>query len=464
MVTQTKDSAEFRELRRRAEARIGQAHPINLENLSQDDIRRLFTELQTYQIELELQNEELRLTQTQLESERNKYSQLYNFAPVGYLSIDAQDIILEMNLATADLMGYERKYFVKRPITPYLTPDSLQVFIEARQRAQATEIPQVCELTLRRRDQKTLYVQARISVLCASEPPVRWQVAMTDITERKQMEQKLRQYASQLEQMVDLKIQEVETERAKALHAARLASLGEMATGVAHELNQPLTAMLFDADYLKTRAQQSLASDNPLSAEDVRAIAGGISQDIERCRRIIDHLRAFGRVSQNPAVPTDLNQIVRDSFVLLQERLRLRDIDVQQSLLPDLPPVQGNAQKLEHVFVNLITNAEYALGEMARRVAEGEVPRADYHKELEVTTSTDGQIVFVKIQDNGCGISEADFDHIFQPFFTTKPVGEGTGLGLSTSYGIVHEYGGEITFESSENAGTTFTVRFPAAT
>ncbi len=277
----------------------------------------------------------------------------------------------------------------------------------------------------------------------------------------RQAEHQLREYNERLEDLVTEKVQELELERAKSLQAAKLASIGEMATGVAHELNQPLTAMLFDADYLKLLIQKMKHDPENapnFDADEVYEISQNFVRDIDRCRRIIDHLRDFGRASSSLPTLLDLNQVIQQSLILTEARLRQHDIDVRLDLDTDLPFIRANANKIEQVFLNMLSNAEYALAQRADLEDD-----ATYHKTLELVTRAAGDAVVVRVRDNGIGIPVDAQEYIFDPFFTTKPVGEGTGLGLSISYGIVTEAGGEITCTSVEGEGTTFTMRFPKA-
>ncbi|NBD36754.1 MAG: PAS domain S-box protein [Chloroflexi bacterium] len=285
-----------------------------------------------------------------------------------------------------------------------------------------------------------------------------------DITERKAMEAKLHDYTHHLEQLVDEKVQELELERAKVIQTAKLAALGEMATGIAHELNQPLTAMLFDADYLKMLSDNAREGKHPVDPDELYQMGEDLESDIERSRRIIDHLRAFARTSPRGASTVDLNQTIKESFILVGERLKLHNVDVTLDLHPEPLLMLGKPNRLEQVLLNLISNAEYAMTEMESRVNEGlvKIEPEDFRKELHITTYRNGDTVVAEITDNGSGIPAEKHEHIFTPFFTTKPVGEGTGLGLSISYGIVKDFDGEITFESEENQGTTFILRFPA--
>jgi signal transduction histidine kinase len=194
--------------------------------------------------------------------------------------------------------------------------------------------------------------------------------------------------------------------------------------------------------------------DTLLDAAQVCEISQGLKQDLERCRRLIDHLQDFGRISEGPPEPICLNHPIEDCLILVGARLRDHDIDLRLELADDLPLIEADRFRLEQVFLNLISNAEDAMEE---RAAE----QPDHRKELEITTANTGDEVIATVRDNGCGIPEDIQERIFDPFFTTKPRGEGTGLGLSISFGIVTKYGGEITCESIKGKGTTFILQFP---
>ena len=269
----------------------------------------------------------------------------------------------------------------------------------------------------------------------------------------------LREYTENLKQMVAEKVRELEMERAKAIQMDKMASLGQMATGVAHELNQPLTAISFEADYLKSVARKARETGQPyselLDSEELYELGENLMQDVARCRRITDHLRAFGRTSPAEPYPVDLNQPIEGSMILVGARLREHGIRVHLDLSPDLPHILADPHRLEQVFINLIANAEYAV------LRRAEQAPSDYRKTLDISTRVEEDEVVAQVRDNGVGMSEEARQHLFEPFFTTKPEGEGTGLGLSISHGIVTDYGGSVTCESVVGEGTTFTLRFP---
>ncbi len=332
------------------------------------------------------------------------------------------------------------------------------VVLAAFERCIAQAAPYDIECPLTRMDGRRIWIRTVAAPVVEDGRVVKVIGNILDITAREQAETQLQEYADHMEQMVDEKVQQLERARAKAIQMDKMASLGEMATGVAHELNQPLTAITFEADFLKTVASQLRASERSIeeTAEFLIETGEKLEGDIERCRRIVDHLRTFGRIAQEPPQPIDLNQPISDCFILADARLRHSEVDVRLDLVDDLPPILADPHKLEQVFLNLISNAEYAMKKQSERE-----PKPDYHKVLEITTAVEGEHVVARVRDNGCGIRPEDQKRLFNPFFTTKPEGEGTGLGLSISYRIVTDCDGEIEFETVVGAGTTFTLKFP---
>jgi PAS domain S-box-containing protein len=228
--------------------------------------------------------------------------------------------------------------------------------------------------------------------------------------------------------------------QAKLMHAEKMAAVGQLVSGVAHEVNNPLTAILGFADLLLENREL------PESAhKDLRVIL----QEAQRTKQIVQNLLSFAREMPPQWKAVDLNGILKRTIQLRAYDFHSRGVSVSEHYEEDLPLVMGDSQQLQQVFLNILNNAYDAVRDAA------ESPR------IEISTSRQESFVDVTFRDNGHGISEPD--RIFDPFFTTKQVGEGTGLGLSICYGIVKEHGGEIV--CSNNAGrrgATFVVRLPA--
>ena len=241
---------------------------------------------------------------------------------------------------------------------------------------------------------------------------------------------------------------------AQLIQASKMATLGEMSAGVAHELNQPLNAIRIGGDLLKKIVERGEVLEPELTGQVSREIGA----QVERAASIINHLREFGRKSEPDELEkVFINKPITDVFTVLGQQLKLKQIKVNLDLDETLPPVYGVSNRLEQVFINLVMNARDAIEEMLEKGSEKERDGL-----LTIRTYQEKGRVVAVVRDNGSGIPERVKEKIFEPFFTTKDVGRGTGLGLSISYGIIKDYDGTIEVESMPGSGTTFKITFPA--
>jgi PAS domain S-box-containing protein len=278
-----------------------------------------------------------------------------------------------------------------------------------------------------------------------------------DVTEQKEMEELLKVYTENLESVVEEKSAELEQKHIELIQSSKLATLGEMATGIAHEMNQPLSG-------IRTRAQllMRLASRGALDAEKVLVNQREIMELVDRVGRIIHHMRVFARQDQQPFTAFHLADSVAGCLSLYSAQLRLHAIEVELSLDRKAPPILGETSQLEQVLLNLIINARDAMDERESRLVSAK-GRGRYRKRLEIGLERRGRDeVRLWVADNGVGMSKEVCGRIFQPFWTTKSVGKGTGLGLSISHGIVGRHGGRIEVASVPGEGSTFSLYFPA--
>ncbi|HJU05968.1 MAG TPA: ATP-binding protein, partial [Nitrospiraceae bacterium] len=246
-------------------------------------------------------------------------------------------------------------------------------------------------------------------------------------------------------QEAERRAQELREKQEQLIQAAKLASLGEMATGVAHEINNPLNNIALVVGNLLERLKRGCLDPDTLP----RQLQSTMSQ-VEKAAIIVDHLRTFARPATMPHESISINEVVRSAVSLTQTQFRHADIDLTVDLTNSNPAVLGNAIHLEQVLINLLTNA--------RDAVQG-APKKAVH----IGSALEGSDVTVTVADTGSGIPKDLQARIFDPFFTTKDVGKGTGLGLSISYGIIQDHGGEITVESIPASGAKFTVRLPLA-
>ncbi len=234
---------------------------------------------------------------------------------------------------------------------------------------------------------------------------------------------------------------------------AKLASLGEMSAGLAHEINQPLTGIA-----LAVQMIELLKSRNILTDVELKNLLKKINTSIERCDRIVKHVRAFARQDELKFERVHVDSTIESAFLLMGQALRIQDIEITQNLSTQERLIKGEAFQLEQVWINLIGNSRDAMEEMAIESRTAQVP---YTKKLTISSKVEDAHILVEVSDNGIGMTENVKKKAFEPFFTTKPVGKGTGLGMSITHGILQAHHATIEIQSESKKGTTITVRIP---
>ncbi|WP_448382626.1 ATP-binding protein [Desulfosoma sp.] len=368
--------------------------------------------------------ERLRASEREIRESEEKYRSLFENDPNPIFVVDLETFrILDVNIRAVETYGYSREEFLAMSFLDLAEEKDARKIEELATKA-CIFLPRVRH---RRKTGNFLYVNIHScprlhlgrDVIIAN---------IADITDRVQAE-------------------------AQLIQAGKMATLGEMSAGVAHELNQPLNAIRIGCEFFLKKVRRG----EPIDPEVMAKVASQMVDQVERAAGIINHLREFGRKSDAFEMePVDINRTIADVFTVLGQQLRLRQIDVVLDLAEDLPPVLGVANRLEQVFLNLVMNARDAMEEKRQR-GDGEAEAMVLH----IRTSRHGDRVVVTVSDTGTGIPEGLRERIFEPFFTTKEVGRGTGLGLSISYGIVKECGGTIEVHSEEGCGATFRLTFP---
>ncbi|MGW8300618.1 MAG: sensor histidine kinase [Desulfobacterales bacterium] len=233
--------------------------------------------------------------------------------------------------------------------------------------------------------------------------------------------------------------EELEARQEQIIHSRKIASLGTLVSGVAHELNNPINNVILTID--------SLMGGRKISEERRLAMLNDILTQAVRASEIVKHLLDFSRTDRTIIEDLDIAQALKETIQISENQITVNNIKLRVDLATDLPVVRGNRQALQQVFINLLTNAVHAMpsgGELMVRAVQG----------------NDRKIV-ITVRDTGSGIAEEHLPRIFDPFFTTKKVGKGTGMGLSVSYGIIKKHGGIITVDSSPGKGSTFTIVMP---
>jgi two-component system NtrC family sensor kinase len=261
-------------------------------------------------------------------------------------------------------------------------------------------------------------------------------------TEIKTSRERLENWAKELEEEVAKKTEEIRRGQEQFVHTEKLASLGRMAAGVAHEINSPLTGIVTFAHLMLKRAPP----ENKMDREDLEVII----EQAERCSKIIKGLLGFSRAIPAEKNEMNVNNTIRHTLGIIQNQAKFHNVKIEVKADETLPTVRGDSSQIEQVFLNLLINASDAMNDKGRIVIK-----------TSRTVVDESPYVEIEISDTGPGIPEEHISRLFEPFFTTKPVGKGTGLGLAVSHGIVRKHGGHIIVKSTPGEGASFYVRLP---
>lgn len=440
------------ELRQQALRRLGD--DISSEELTESELRAAIQELQIHQVELELQNEELQRTQQVAQRARAELFDLFNFAPVGYAVVDETGMIVKANVTFGDMVGQLPEKLEKTPFSRWITEPDRKAFLSRFNSIyRKPERKQIsCSLQTAGHKELPVLIVAQSQSL-SGDAERRLLLTITDVTERKEMESQLAQ-------------------------ADRLSSMGLLAAGIAHELNNPLTFTLNNLEILaedlppifdsaqalvtisaerdQAAAAESVARPVPAPCtqaeiDGLRECLGEALEGARRIRGVAKNLGAFSRVERQQAEPIDLTESIESALRIASNELRFRARLVKE--FQEVPEVLAAVGRMSQVFLNLLLNAIHAID-------KGNIE----DNEVRIRTGFDGDSVWVEVRDTGCGIAPEHLEQLFEPFFSTKAAGEGSGLGLSISRTIVEGYGGSIAITSKQGSGTTVTISLPPLT
>ena len=358
----------------------------------------------------------LRHSQIELQRERDFSSKVLNHTQSLILVTGTDGIISYANRRWAGL-GFQQDQLLGCPLLNLAAPPRREALNHALQSVARGQQVDNFELPLLRADGAVGQFSVNFSPISAEDGPVTSiVVVMTDVTDSAMLQ-------------------------AKLMHAEKMAAVGQLVSGVAHEVNNPLTAILGFTDLL---------IENPDLPESARRDLRVILQEAQRTKQIVQNLLSFARQMPPQRHPVQLNGILRRTVQLRAYDFHSHGIEVREQFDESLPDIVGDSHQLQQVFLNILNNAYDAVRESGRKAR------------IEIASARAASWVEVSFRDNGVGIREPE--RIFDPFFTTKEVGKGTGLGLSICYGIVREHGGEILCHNNpDSEGATFVVRFPVA-
>jgi PAS domain S-box-containing protein len=546
MKTNDKQPAAAAELRQRAEAafreKAATATPESLAALTPEATRQLLHELQVHQIELEMQNEELRRAQLELDAARTRYFDLYDLAPVGYCTLNETGLILEANLTLATELGVARGALVSRPFSRFIHKEDAHRFYLLGKQLLATGQPQMCEVRMVSPAGPQFW-----ALLAATAAPPGMRVVLSDITEGKQAAEAharlamavehaaetivitdhagailyanpafektsgytraealgqnprllksgkhdaefyrrlwamlaagqvwsggminkrkdgtfyeedvnispVRDAAGKIVNYVAVKrdITEQKKLEAQLRRTQRLESIGTLAGGIAHDLNNALAPIMMSAELLRL--------EFPDTASRLLEV---IQASAKRGADMVKQLLTFAKGIEGERLLLQPRHLLKEMEKLIQNTF-LNEIELRTHYPKDLWTILGDATQLHQVLLNLCVNARDAMPGGGTLTLEGENQELDAAHASTVPEAKPGRYVVWRVKDTGTGIPPEVLERIFDPFFTTKGPDKGTGLGLSTTLGIVKSHGGFIRVCSTPGQGSTFAVYLPA--
>ncbi|MGD9120346.1 MAG: PAS domain S-box protein [Desulfobacterales bacterium] len=375
-------------------------------------------------MEMSLDVTETKLLEQELEKSEKKYAAIFDHIPNPVFVLDMKTLeILDCNTSIETVYGYKKEELIARSFLELFRPEEQDRY---RNLIQTKSV--INQARHVGKNGRPLFVNIRISGFEHPGEKV-YLVTTSDITQRLQTEQQL-------------------------IQAGKMATLGEMATGVAHELNQPLSVIKTASRFFmkKIRNKEKIKDDILLTMSEE------IDTYVDRATKIINHMRQFGRKSDVTLEKVQVNLTMEKALQILGQQLKVRGIEVVREFEQDLPPVMADPDRLEQVFINLLINARDAIDERWQ-----DQPHQSGDKKITLKTTSNAETVTAEVHDTGTGIPAPILDRIFEPFFTTKKVGQGTGLGLSISYGIFQDCNGSIQAVSRKDEGTGFIIKFPVA-
>ncbi|MCF8347559.1 MAG: PAS domain S-box protein, partial [Bacteroidales bacterium] len=366
------------------------------------------------------------IAEKRIKASEEKYKTMLNASPDVILLTNLKGLITDISDIGLELFGISNlNDIVGKHFFQFIPHEERAVLNEILAKTLNEGISQNTEMKIKKMNQSIFLSEISSTLIQGSGGiPFSFMMIIRDISQRKKLE-------------------------SKQIHADRMASLGEMASGIAHEIMQPLNTMSFVLDNVVFQASKV----ENIEKEYLKKKTDKIFENITRIRTIIDHIRAFSQSRDNYILTNfDVNLSIRNALSMISEQFKHLAIDLNMSLGENLPTVIGNSFQFEQVILNLLINAKDALLEKKAKIAES------FDMFVEIRTLLENGCIVIEIADNGPGINKNDMEHIMLPFYTTKETGKGTGLGLSISYQIIKEMNGSIEVLNNIYHGATFQI------
>ena len=390
---------------------------------SAEETQRLVQELEIHQIELQMQNIEILQTRNDLEISLEKYTDLYDFAPVGYLTLDRNGQISAINLAGAGLLGGERSQLVARSFESFIPLNGRLFFAEFLKKVLTSRIKESCEIELLHRGKPAIFIQVEAMATASGQE---YRLALIDVSERKNLEMHL-------------------------IQAEKMETIVLLAGGIAHDIDNILNVIAGYGAF----SEMNMPVNDPLRINLDQIIAAA-----DRGANLTRNLLNFSRRQPINPQPVNINGIIQQVESFLKMVIG-NDIEFQSDCSGCELTVTADSGQLEQVFISLATNAQHAMPDGGRLSISTEPCTIDLEFIRANGFGEPGSYALVSVTDSGSGMDRDTVKRIFEPFFTTKSHGNGTGLGLSIVYNTVRRHGGFINVISQPDKGSTFRIYLP---
>ncbi len=385
-----------------------------------------------------------------LRESEEKYRQIFENANDGIL-LTVDGIVRFINPKIYEMTGYLPKHIIGKPFSDFMHVDFRDLIMENHmKRLQGEDVPDRYDIKFINKKAQLIWFEIKSTVI-SWERETAVLTFVSDISARKKTDEELKKLNRTLEQRVQEELLKIRKQQEMLIQKSKLESLGELAAGIAHEINQPLGSISMGLDNLLIKLKSG-----EITEEYANRKSESMFRDIDRIRSIIDHVRVFSRDQHNATLePISINQVILNALSLISRQYDNKGIELQVKYTSRKDLTLGNKYKFEQVIMNLLSNARYAVMEKDKAGIKG------YEKLIKISTFANRKNCGLIIHDNGTGIPENIIDNIFDPFFTTKKEEMGTGLGLSIIYGIIKEMKGEIKADSKEGKHTRLVVTLP---